>query len=321
MPSSRSLTGLLALPFLLLGCDQGAPDATATNDAPSRDTPLVFAVNFPLASFASAIGGDDLDVTTPPVERAPITSFSPSPEEIIRIQDSDLILLNGADFSPWTQQASLPASKTVVTARSFRSRWIESTHSHDHDHDHQHGPDGDGVHHHAHWASHTWLDPVNAYEQAAVVGDRIGILLSDRSEDTGRRRAELLKRLDGLIAIAKRIRSLDPPTMIASEPEYQYLAAGCGLEILDADWHWNEPTPHDGMDSLRDLVTASGAAMILVPSEPDAERRAVLEDMGLEPVVFRLLADPAGSEDATFVDLFEADLLNLETVCGGQSAG
>jgi len=320
MNCNRALPGFLALPLLLLGCDRGGSDAKATNDLPTRDEPLVFAVNFPLASFAEVIGGDDLEVTTPPVDGAPINGFSPSPEEIIRIQDADLILLNGADFSPWTQQASLPASKTVVTARSFRSRWIESTHSHDHDHDHQHGPDGDGVHHHAHWASHTWLDPVNAYEQAAVIGDRIGILLSDRSEEIERRRADLLKKLDGLIAIGKRIATLDPPTIIASEPEYQYLAAGCGLEILDADWHWDEPTPHDGMDSLRDLVTASGANLILVPSEPDAERRAALEEMGLEPVVFRLLADPARSPGGSFTDLFETDLLNLEAVCGGQPA-
>lgn len=318
MTFTRSLLGLLVLPFALTGCDQAGPTPPVQSDAPVRLKPEVFAVNFPLASFAEAIGGNLIDVKTPVLDGAPITSFDPSPEEIIAIQDADLILLNGADFSPWTQQASLPVSKTVVTARGFRSRWIESTHSHDHDHDHQHGPDGDGVHHHAHWASFTWLNPVNAYEQAQVIIDRIKFLLPP--DTINNRTRTLTKRLDGLIAIATRIRDLDPPTMIASEPQYQYLAAGCGLEVLDADWHWNEPTPHDGMNSLRDLVTASGATLILVPSEPDAGRRAVLEEMGLEPVVFRLLADPAKAQGKHFTDLFEADLKNLETLLGGQSA-
>ena len=319
MTRTRSLLGLLVLPCLLTGCDQREANAPTGNNATTRLKPEVFAVNFPLASFAEAVGGNLIDVKTPRLDGAPITSFSPSPEEIIKIQDADLILLNGADFSPWTQHASLPVSKTITTARPFKSRWIESTHSHDHDHDHQHGPEGDGVHHHAHWASFTWLDPTNAYEQAKVVGDRIRTLLGSPDE-AYQRQVALTKRLDNLIAIGKRIRALDPPTMIASEPQYQYLAAGCGIEVLDADWHWNEPTPHDGMDSLRDLVTASGANLILVPSEPDAERRAVLEEMGLEPVVFRLLADPAEAEGESFADCFEADLKNLEAICGGQSA-
>lgn len=316
---SRPLVLLLA-PLLLLGCDQGAPNAPASSEASTRQKPEIFAVNFPLASFAEAIGGDLVDVTTPPLDGSPITSFDPSPEEIIRIQDADLILLNGADFSPWTQRASLPASKTAVTARPFRSRWIESTHSHDHDHDHQHGPEGDGVHHHSHWASFTWLDPVNAREQASLVGDRIAILVGSDG-DVGTRRTALEGKLDELVGIARRIRSLDPPTMIASEPEYQYLASGCGIEILDADWHWNEPAPHDGMESLRNLVSASNANLILVPSEPDAERRTVLEEMGLEPVVFRLLADPADATDGSFTELFKTDLENLETICGGQPTG
>ena len=131
------------------------------------------------------------------------------------------------------------------------------------------------MHHHSHWASFTWLDPVNAREQASLVGDRLAILVGSDG-DVGTRRTALEGKLDELVGIARRIRSLDPPTMIASEPEYQYLASGCGIEILDADWHWNEPAPHDGMESLRNLVSASNANLILVPSEPDAERLSLI---------------------------------------------
>ncbi|MDG2030480.1 MAG: metal ABC transporter substrate-binding protein [Phycisphaerales bacterium] len=310
----------LLITCMLAACDRSSP-STAMSTQTEPTTPKVFAINFPLQSFATQIGGDLIQVEVPKVDGFSASLYNPSPEEIITIQDANLILLNGADFSPWTGRASLPASKTVITSRSFKKEWLESSHDHG-DHDHQHGPEGEGVHSHAHWAAFTWLSPMNAKRQAASVGQALGRLLSADAAVVEQRSKDLQGSFDPLIKQAERISGMTMPTLIASEPQYQYLAKACGVEVLEADWHWNEPAPHAGMDSLRALVEASGAGHILVPSEPSAERSATLKQMNLEAVVIPLLVDPRSGDSATtFVEALGRNLDTLEALGSAQPTG
>ncbi len=312
----------LLIACMLTACDRSSPTTSASKQT-APTTPKVFAINFPLQSFATQIGGDLIQVEVPKVDGFSASLYNPSPEEIITIQDANLILLNGADFSPWTGRASLPASKTVITSRSFKKDWLESSHDHgDHDHDHQHGPEGEGVHSHAHYAAFTWLSPLNAKRQAESVGQALGRLLSADATVVEQRKKDLLGSFDPLIKQAQRISGMTMPTLIASEPQYQYLAKACGIEVLEADWHWNEPTPHAGMDSLKALVEASGARHLLVPSEPSAERSATLKQMNLEAVVIPLLVDPRSGDSATtFVEALGRNLDTLEALGSAQPTG
>ncbi|MEE2682077.1 MAG: metal ABC transporter substrate-binding protein [Planctomycetota bacterium] len=315
-PVQHVLHGLLATGALIgFGCDlSGGTSTVESQESPPR----VFAVNFPLQSFAQTVGGDDVVVDSPALEGVSALSFDPSPEQIIKIQDARLILLNGADFANWTANASLPSSRTIVTAKGFRNQWLECTHHHHHhDHDHQHGPDGEGVHHHhSHWASYTWLDPNHARAQAtAVIGAMQGVLSSRDAMSMRPRATALIAELGALADQAAEIRAAKLPPIIASEAYYPYFAAACGLDLHEADWHWNEPEPHEGMDSLRNLIKATGARHLLVPEAPTAERMKTLRDLGLEPVVIMPLADPPSTDStASFSTLMKANLDRIQAL-------
>ena len=316
-PTARTLllSAFVATSTLATGC--GKPSSsTGTRNAGSADssaTPGVFAANYALSSFAEAIGGDMITVQSPASDGASATSFRPDPEQIIEIQDCKLILLNGADFSSWVNKASLPGSRTVRTAAAFRDRWLESNHHHDHDHDHQHGPDGDGVdHHHAHWAAYTWLDPSLAKEQAQIVGNGLARILPGKGRMIAERSTALDAEFAPLIEQAKRISEMTLPAVIAAEPNYEYLARACALDLHDADWHWNEPQPHDGMESLKQLIEATGATIILVPETPTTERAKVLTDLGLEHRVVALLANAPEGTSASFTASLKSNLDVLE---------
>jgi zinc transport system substrate-binding protein len=316
-PRTLILSALVTASTLVTGC--GKPSAStgtnATNSADTTGSPRVFAANYALASFAEAIGGDMITVQSPTTDGAAATSFRPTPEQIIAIQDCQLILLNGADFSSWVSKASLPGSRTVRTANAFRDQWLESNHTHDHDHDHQHGPDGDGVdHHHAHWAAYTWLDPRLAKEQAQIVGNSLARALPGKGRAIAERSAALDAEFAPLIEQAKRISAMTLPPVIAAEPNYEYLARACALDLHDADWHWNEPQPHDGMESLKQLIEATGATIILVPETPTPERAKVLSDLGLEHQVVPLLADRPEGDDGTFLSSLKNSLDTLEAL-------
>lgn len=315
------LSGLLLGTSLVgFGCE-GSKDQASTTASAASGPARVFAVNFPLQSFAQAIGGSKVAVESPILDGESSINFAPTPEQIIAIQDAKLILLNGADFASWTANASLPGSRTVVTAEEFRGQWLESAHHH-HDHDHQHGPEGDGVHHHAHWASYTWLDPNHARDQAVAIGTAMrGTLLAVELQGMSTRMDALVKQLSVLCNQAAKISTLQVPSVIASEPVYQYLAAACSLDMHEADWHWNEPQPHDGMDGLRNLIEATGARHLLVPEAPTSERLEVLRGLGLEPVVIMPLADPPSPQSTeSFVDLMKRNLDRIEALAPSQTA-
>jgi zinc transport system substrate-binding protein len=315
------LLGSLLIGCMLSACDRTNSSSTSSTTEAKPTKPTVFAINFALQSFASTIGGDLIEVEVPKLDDISASLYNPSPEEIITIQDANLILLNGADFSPWTGRSSLPASKTVITSRSFKKEWLASSHDHG-DHDHQHGPEGEGVHSHAHYAAFTWLSPMNAKRQAAAVEQALRRLLSANGSEIEQRSKVLQGSFDPLIKQAERISGMSMPTLIASEPQYQYLAKACGIELLEADWHWNEPAPHAGMDSLRALAEASGARHILVPAEPTTERRAILAQLKLEPIVVPLLVDPRSGDGTTsFVESLGRNLNTLEALGTAQPTG
>ena len=315
--STVLLSGLITTTGLMTACGKPAPSSGTGTSASNDGTkaPGVFAANYALSSFAESIGGDMISVLSPASDGASATNFKPDPEEIIAIQDCRLILLNGADFSSWVNKASLPGSRTVRTADGFQDQWLESNHHHhhDHDHDHQHGPDGDGVHHHhAHWAAYTWLDPSLAREQARVVGESLARAFPGDGRAIAERSAALDAEFAPLVEQAKRLSEMTLPTIIAAEPNYGYLARSCGLDLHDADWHWNEPEPHDGMNSLKELVEATGATIILVPETPNSERAKVLSDLGLDHRVVPLLADSPEGVETPFIESMRSILNTLE---------
>jgi zinc transport system substrate-binding protein len=327
MNTSHTALSILGITATLAcgACDRTQPDSAHTNKSNKNTTPVVFTVNFPLMSFAHETAGEWIDLESPELDGAHADDFDPTPEEIVSIQNADLILLNGAGFSPWAAMASLPSSRVVVTAEPFKESWLKDAHDHGHGHahdDHQHGPEGEGAHAHESWASFTWLNPKYARIQAEVVGMAIARIVPEHSREIGERTKALAATLQATAERANRLKHSRMPTLIAAEPHYQYLEEACGLDLHDADWHWEEPAPHDGIESLEQLVEATAARYILVPSNPTGERAQLLTRLGLVPVIVDPLGNqPPGEKPASFVELMDRNLDALEAISSGQPSG
>ncbi len=251
--------------------------AAALMATPSLAEPLkVTAVHNVLAVFAKRIGGDAVEVKMPVPEGRDPALWKPGIAEISEIQQSDLILLNGAGYADWTAKTSLPRSKTVVTSKAFENALIETegavTHSH--------GPDGE----HAHTGTdpHTWLDFAQAAQQAEAVGEALAKRLPEAELDTEALVAELAL----LDARAKEVASKLPQPLIAAHPRYAYFARAYGLEIVSLDWPAGEDPEREDIAALQELLTANPAKVFLWEAEPSAAATQVLAELGLEGVVF-----------------------------------
>src|SRR3989338_9139671 len=75
---------------------------------------------YPLAYFASEVGGERVEVRNITPSGAEPHDFEPSPREIASLMDADLFIYNGTSFEPWAKKRiqtqtphPLPASRSI----------------------------------------------------------------------------------------------------------------------------------------------------------------------------------------------------------------
>lgn len=149
---------ICTLCLALCACGQQA-------QAPETDGGVnIVATVFPAYDFARQIAGDDGNVTLliPPGSEA--HSYEPTPQDIIRIQNCDLLVCNGGESEAWLDEIldgmgnEIPTVVMLdcvdaLTEEEKDGMQVHEHHDHDHDHDEHEDEEYD---------EHVWTSPVNA---------------------------------------------------------------------------------------------------------------------------------------------------------------
>ena len=92
---------ILAVVCLLVQTGQGAP-ATAATDAPVPDKPMKVVTTFTvIADMAANVAGEFAQVVSITKPGAEIHGYEPTPQDIVRALDADLVLWNGLNLEAW----------------------------------------------------------------------------------------------------------------------------------------------------------------------------------------------------------------------------
>lgn len=274
-----------------IGLSASAGLAASWTPAWSQDPLMISSVNYPLAYFAERLAGELAQVSFPVPADIDPSFWRPSISEITAVQNSDLILLNGASFADWTGRVSLPRSRVVNTSAAFETAYIATetvTHSH-----------GDGGEHsHTGTASYVWLDFAQAAQQAAAISAAI-IRRSPGSEGAvSRNLAALVDELSALDSQAREIGAASAGiTVIASHPRYQYFARAYGFEIIALEWDPNEEPTEAQWQELEVLADDTQADVFFWEAQPSEDALLRMESSGLTSVVFAPLANTPESGD------------------------
>ncbi len=263
---------------MLVACGGSAAPAPTTAN---RAKPLVFAANPPIASFVDALAGDAVTVITPwSAHAGDPAQWLPTSAEIRSVAACDLIVLNGAGYEPWTEQAALPRARVLVSSESKRDRYITESGS-----VHSHGPQGE--HSHGATASTTWLSMEMAQTQLDAIAQRLTQLLPTQRESIESNRVALQARLHAL-STSVRATSARRPHWFASHPVYQYLAQEGGLVIDSMHWEPGEMPSDSEWETLRGLRArdSSPVALMLWEGEPGIAIREKLAAISTNVVVF-----------------------------------
>ena len=103
---------------------------------------------YPMYFFAERIGGTNADVTNLTPAGSEPHDYDPSPQQIAKIQQSQLLIINGGGLEPWAEkiQQNLQGKKVVVVTASYH--FITRTSAQD---------------------PHVWLSPIAAKSQVQKI--------------------------------------------------------------------------------------------------------------------------------------------------------
>jgi zinc transport system substrate-binding protein len=261
----------------------------------------VYTVNYPLQYFAERIAGEQARVVFPAPAGSDPATWQPGISEIHAYQQADLVVLNGAGYAQWVQQASLPRARLLDTSAAFSDALIEigdsATHSH--------GPGGE--HAHTGYAATTWLDPVQAVSQASAIRD----VLVKLRPDAGAALEQNFKALkQDLLELDSRLQQvtaeLQSVPILVAHPVYQYLGRRYALDIHSAH-------REDGRyPELAELAGKEQPLIMLRESAAPPATQQQLEKQGIRPVVFATAAKRPVEGD--YFTVMEENLARLDAV-------
>lgn len=215
------------------GCSD--QEERSSQGTPAEETPVVIAVsNYPLRYFVERLA-PWANVFCPAEDASDPAYWKPTVSEVTRLQQTDLIVLNGASYETWLRKVSLSPSKVIDSAAGLSDRLIPANEGISH----SHGDEGE--HEHAGTAFTLWLDMSLAVEQTRVVVAALTARWPSRAAEIEQAYASLKR---DLLAIDEEIKSVvqaapDRPVLF-SHPVYQYLERAYGLNGKSLHWEPHE---------------------------------------------------------------------------------
>jgi zinc transport system substrate-binding protein len=271
----------------------------------AADRLSAYTVNYPLAYFAERIGGDQVEVVFPAPSGIDPAYWMPDQSTITAYQQSDLILLNGANYAKWIAKVSLPRSKTIDTSRKFKDRYIYvsemTTHSHG----------ATGAHAHESLAFTTWLDLSLAKLQAEAIYKALARKRPSAEMEFKVNFQALSDDLDKLHSQIREIVARDPGrALLGSHPVYDYLSAGYGINLRSVHWEPDEVTTVSQWNDLNHILEEHQAKYMLWEGEPLSGSAAELNARGITSVVF----SPCGNkpDNGDFMSVMQQNIANLK---------
>ena len=259
----------------------------------------VTVTNFPVYWIVKAVTGDSCKVHFHAPADVDPAYWQPNENDILDMQKSDLILLNGATYEKWLKGASLPAGKTVDTSAAAKSAFIKLEDGVEHEHN--------GVKHkHSGTDFNIWLDSYIYSIQAGAVKDALVKLNPDKKDLYESNLNTFKKRLKEIF-IDLNNSAKNNKNFLASHPVYNYLAKANGWKVQNFHWEPEEMPSEEEWEKLKKAVSFS--KYMLWEDTPSKEISERLQKEGVKIIVFR----PCGNRPPSG-DFFKEMIQNIDNL-------
>ncbi len=273
----------------------------------ASDKPLVLTTFTVIADLARQVGGDHVQVESIVKPGAEIHGYDPTPSDLRRVAEADLVLDNGFGLEKWFQQFMSGVDAPRVTL----SDGVEPIPIHT----------GESA---GHPNPHAWMSPTAAQTYVTGIEHALSELLPEYKADFAARaksyRSEIKAIGDGLTAALASV-SKERRALVTCEGAFSYLARDARLTERYL-WPVNaeaDPTPQD-VAAVVDFVEQQRVPAVFCESTvSDAAQRQVAAQSGARfggTLYVDSLSEPDGPVP-TYLDLLRHDLSTIAEGLGG----
>ena len=298
------LAWCLVLVAVLSGCG-----ASPARQEPVDDRPLVLPTFSVLADLADTVAGGHVRVESITKVGAEIHGYEPTPSDLVRAQDADLILDNGLGLERWFERflTAIDAPHVVL------SDGVEPLDIRSGDYSGRANP-------------HAWMSPLAAQTYVDNTVDALSGLDPDHAGDfeaNGRLLKEELA--DLLAAFRADIARVEAPALVTCEGAFSYLARDAGLKEVYI-WAVNaeqQATPQQITRAIEYVKENQVPAVFCESTVSDAPMQQVVGATGAK-FGGTLYVDSLSEADGpvpTYLDLIRHDADVITKALAGTSAG
>ncbi|HSW98447.1 MAG TPA: zinc ABC transporter substrate-binding protein [Candidatus Saccharimonadales bacterium] len=257
------------------------------NSKPKDNRMRVVATFYPMAEFAKAVGGANVNVTTLVKPGLEPHDYEPSPQDLARIYDSSLFVYNGAGLETWVDkiQKQLEGSKTFTVDASYA---VKTLHKDPSDTGSKSATD-----------PHVWMDPQLAIKEVSAILQGY-IAVDPQNMETYR--ANALAYVRQLVALndafTAGLAHCQLHTIVTSHQAFSYLAQEYGLQAigiagLSPD---DEPSPQK-LAQVASYVKDNTIKYVFFESLASPKlSQTIASETGAQTITFNPLEGLTGSE-------------------------
>lgn len=297
------VTPLTALGFLLSACQPGVltPQPAADNPQPVI---RVLAVETFLAEIAQNVAGDRVEVNSlVPLGMDP-HAFEPTPQDVAKIAESDVLILNGAGFEEWAAKTleNAGGERLVIEASAgLTSRAI---------------PEGEGAvlspEEKAHGDPHFWLDPQNVIHYVENIRDGLSAADPQWKDTYARNATAYITRLNELDTWIKQQVSVIPADrrlIVTNHESFGYFADRYGFTVvgtvIPSVTTGASPSAQE-LAHLVDRIRATGATAIFIETGANSKLAdQIAQETGVKVVsdLYTHSITAPGGNAPTYIDM------------------
>jgi zinc/manganese transport system substrate-binding protein/manganese/iron transport system substrate-binding protein len=303
---TRAILVTLATAWLVAACGNGGrtPDAPGPSGAP--DAIRVVATTTVLADMVRQVGGTHVDVVSLVPPGGEVHTFDPTPSDLGKVADADLIVMNGLGLDEWLGAIARDSgSAATIVELGEDLDGVEYLAGDGHGGDEEH--EGEAVN------PHLWLDVRLGMRYVERIGESLAAIHPDDAAVFTSGTDAYLARLDTLDAWAREQLAGIPQAdrrIVSFHEAFPYFAAAYDLEIVGTviDAPGQDPSAGE-IAALVDAIRASGAKAIFSEAQfsPDLVE-TVAAEAGVQ-VESNLYSDSIGEPPAdTYEGLIRWDV-------------
>ncbi|PPB50754.1 metal ABC transporter substrate-binding protein [Arthrobacter pityocampae] len=286
----RLVLQCLVLVIVATGCARPAPPSSPD------DRPHVLTTFSVLADLVDTVGGGHVRVESITKVGAEIHGYEPTPSDLVRAQDADLILDNGLGLERWFERFL----NSVDAPHAVLSDGVEPIAIQTGDYRGRANP-------------HAWMSPVAAQVYVDNTVDALSGLAPEHAEDFEANGRQLKADLAGLLTgFREDLGDADAAALVTCEGAFSYLARDAGL---DEAFIWPVNADAEGTPrQIRDVITfveENRVPTLFCEStvNPSAQEQVALATGAqLGGTLYVDSLSGPGGPVPTFVDLIEYDL-------------